>query len=694
MRKLIFILFLGLSNMLAYSQSHMEGVSFVSDDYIEKWADVPVIRSINGGTVFKIKYEGEWSNDMKGAFEYACKIWEEQMPPCLPIKITAEVGELWNSIDSNAISEFYILANKFNDGFNDYRRTPIISMKGILLMEYNNNNSIQFINDPEYPKYLDTDSDEYDIKITYSKKILEECYFTLEPTTWEDYDKYDFVSIVLRDLAHCIGFNCPLLENTDSAVKQLSNFERDKFTYFHNLVYNALGTSDPVQAYQNATKGTIPLTIEDYGTLNLYAPNPWQDYVSLNYFVVPTGGRGLPFVLSPLFGRGSMVRDITDPGYLALFKNALGWKTYHATGSNSLRVNLAGSTDSVIPYKGSIFMSGSSSRARSFSYQEEIPVAATIKPSMVAASAADDDNYEDFLFSEYMTPYHHFYRPEYGKDGRGWSVSLLKKDGTWDVVYDNWDYWKDLDITSSDMVFHCENEEYARTCDGYLRGRITHATHEDSYYGGYDVYDVTFAALDYVPQKPHMAFDGVVETPQARKMSVAQADYDEYLRDVKIGIKNLEGTDRIIVEQLIEGDRIPTKFEVEDFKKGYFIATVDKEFYSWFTIVAENKNGSVRSETLEIAPLEPAEEYSFDVKISDETITIAGNNRRLYERNGLARYEIAPLSGIATTASLAGEIEENRAEISIADLPGGVYALNYYDRRGTRYSQKFVKRAR
>lgn len=72
----------------------MERVSFVSDDYIKKWVDVPSVRSINGGTVFKVKYEGEWSNDMKGAFEYACKIWEEQMPPCLPIKIIAEVGDL------------------------------------------------------------------------------------------------------------------------------------------------------------------------------------------------------------------------------------------------------------------------------------------------------------------------------------------------------------------------------------------------------------------------------------------------------------------------------------------------------------------------------------------------------------------------------------------------------------------------
>lgn len=556
-------------------------------------------------------------------------------------------------------------------------------------MEYNNNNSIQFINDTNYPKYLDADM--YDVRLTYSKEMIKKCTFSIEPQ-FEDYDKYDFVSIVLRDLAKSIGFHCSFIEDTYAEPKQWIGFAGNKHSYYENLIINALGTSEPVQAYQNATKGTVALPIEDYGTLNLYAPDPWQNYVSLNCFVT-TGWSGLPYLLSHEFGRGSVVRDITDYGYPALFKNALGWKTYRATGSNSPRVNMSGATDSIIPYKGSISMSRTSSRARSFSYQDEISAVETVqKPK--AVSVADDDNYEDFLFREYMTPYHHFYRPEDGTAGYGWSVSVLKKDGTWDVLYDTQEYWKDLDITSSDMVFHCSDEEYARTCDGYLRGRITHAEHEYSYYGGYDVYDVTFAALDYVPQKPHMSFDGVVEMPQARTMAVAQADYDEYLRDIKIGIKNLEGTDRIIVEQLIEGDRIPTKFEVEDFKKGYFTATVDKEFYSWFTIVAENKNGSVRSETLEIAPLEPAEEYSFDVKISDETITIAGNSRRLYERNSLTRYEITPLSGMAAMASLAGEIEENRADIDIADLPGGVYALNYYDRRGTCYSQKFVKRAR
>ena len=48
---------------------------------------MPIVRQINGGTVFKVTYEPEelWDNSMRGAFEYACKIWEEQLPNSLPI---------------------------------------------------------------------------------------------------------------------------------------------------------------------------------------------------------------------------------------------------------------------------------------------------------------------------------------------------------------------------------------------------------------------------------------------------------------------------------------------------------------------------------------------------------------------------------------------------------------------------------
>lgn len=76
--------------VLAIKGQIYDGIySYGMDEYIEKSTDLPIVRKVNGGTVFRITYIGNWTNDMKGAFEYACKIWEEQLPQTLPINITA-----------------------------------------------------------------------------------------------------------------------------------------------------------------------------------------------------------------------------------------------------------------------------------------------------------------------------------------------------------------------------------------------------------------------------------------------------------------------------------------------------------------------------------------------------------------------------------------------------------------------------
>lgn len=51
-----------------------------------------------------------------------------------------------------------------------------------------------------------------------------------------------------------------------------------------------------------------------------------------------------------------------------------------------------------------------------------------------------------------------------------------------------------------------------------------------------------------------------------------QAIANDYIRNIKIGFKSLEGVERVIVEQLDEGFRMPGKFEVNDLQKGYFTA--------------------------------------------------------------------------------------------------------------------------
>lgn len=83
--------------MCGFSQTTTKTTySYVLDEYRGNCLDVPTKRKIGGGTKFIVTYEGDWTNDMKGAFEYACKIWEEQIPTAFPIRITAKIGYIFS----------------------------------------------------------------------------------------------------------------------------------------------------------------------------------------------------------------------------------------------------------------------------------------------------------------------------------------------------------------------------------------------------------------------------------------------------------------------------------------------------------------------------------------------------------------------------------------------------------------------
>ena len=51
----------------------------------------PAARNVAGGTLINVNYVGSGINDtFKGAFERACKIWEENIPTTLPIKLKCD----------------------------------------------------------------------------------------------------------------------------------------------------------------------------------------------------------------------------------------------------------------------------------------------------------------------------------------------------------------------------------------------------------------------------------------------------------------------------------------------------------------------------------------------------------------------------------------------------------------------------
>ncbi|WP_302976859.1 hypothetical protein [Paraprevotella clara] len=639
-------------------QSFDDLYSYGMDEYIEKCTDLPVVRKINGGTVFRVTYEGNWTNDMKGAFEYACKIWEEQLPQALPLNITAKIGTIRGGGGQKLLSKV-----NYTEYLNSLSALSS-QIKAVVLDEYQRGNSVQFVDSIKGSDFFD----KADISITYNEDLLDEFSYSLYATPL---DKYDFVTVALRDIAKGLGISSRIM--ADVANKKII-YTGGGTSPYEEWIYSAIGGGNASQAYVNATKGSLPVKIDRYGTLSLYAPSPFQNGVSLNAFI-PDPNKNITQLLTYEFGRGTVIRDITD-NYQSLFKYGLGWEAAIATGDAHSDANgvTTGNTGEAIPYGGTITGGTPNflTEANSINKQQSWNI--------------ETYNTSDFNIEEYCWPYDCNYRPNAPIDTEGWTVALLKKDGTWDIVYDISVIPSYLDVSMNDFQYHYDMNEYARTADGFLRCRVVY---NQNYWD--NIYDRTYRSmktryyvLNYLPQRTEMKFSGVMPTTSTRALT------NEYMRDIKIGIKNLEGTERIVVEQLDEGERVPSKFEVNDFKKGYFVATVDKEFYSEFTIVAYNKNGSTRSETIEIAPLEPASQ-NFEIQVLNDEIKIKNARKRNLPKTLLASYEILPLNNYVSRSLLKGNIESNEPSINISLLRAGTYVLNYYDTRNIKHSVKFQK---
>ena len=183
-----------------------------------------------------------------------------------------------------------------------------------------------------------------------------------------------------------------------------------------------------------------------------------------------------------------------------------------------------------------------------------------------------------------------------------------------------------------------------------------------------------------------MAYSGIVSETSARFI---YDDYDEYLREVKIGIKNLEGTSRIVVEQLDEGAVVPYRFEVSDFKNGYFTTIVDKEYFSEFRIIAYNQNGHTISDTFVLDALEPWD-GEMQMTITDNTIKILPIGTRRSIKN--ISYRISLISKDARSVGnvLQGDLSSDET-IDVSNLTPGMYIVECKTESGKKTSRKFIK---
>lgn len=401
--------------------------------------------------------------------------------------------------------------NRFNDLL-----SLSSQVKAIVLEEYQRGENVQFVDTIEGSEFFDR----ADITLTYNKDLLNEFSYSLYATP---VDKYDFITLVLRDIARGLG----IASNIMADVPNKKLFFAEKISSYESYIYSIVGR-DASQAYINATKGGLPINISNYGTLSLYAPPVFLNGISLNSFF-PDPNKKITQLLTYEFGRGTVIRSIEDD-YASLFKYGLGWEAMIYTGGSHADGNgvTAGNTGEVVPYGGTITGSMSSSLA------ETNPEDKAYTANKVYNNVGTYNNTSSFNIREYCKPYDCNYRPNAPIDEEGWTVALLKKDGTWDIVYDLPVIPSSLNVSMQNFNYHCNMDDYARTADGFLRCRVVYSQNEpDFLYGGtYRSMKTRYYVLDHLPQRTKMKFSGVMPTTSARALT------NEYMRDIKIGIKD------------------------------------------------------------------------------------------------------------------------------------------------------------
>lgn len=640
MNKILLTLFFILNCILCTAQSYIESYNLATDKYDNHKEDVRIIRNINGGTVIIPEFDENCPEDLKAPFSYACKILEEYMLPSLPLRIKVSVEKLTGQY-SNAISKVLILT-KNNFGCYQDVSIPITRIKCVILAELSNNIYATF---GQYIPDVEFLTDEYDLQLTYNDYYMSEMSFSLD-TNPEN--KYDFVSIVLRDLLRglglCSGFKYNIIE------KALENPSRP-LTYFENQINIALGSENSgVEKFLNATKGELSVPKKSEQQLQLYAPSTWKNGISLNYFI-PQDDCDVSQILSTDFYKGMVYRSLSDDYYNLIFRDLLGWISDTACGSEN-EYSSQGNTSMIMPYNGSAVLSLDNS---SFSTCKTCCNNTNINYQAQKQWIPDTENknVKTSNISQYLELFHPYYL---GGSDSSTTISVLKKDGTWDVVGSS---NKSLH-KMSDWIFHFDDSEYARTIDGYLRGRITYKFNDNYYNSSY--YKSLFFVIDYLPQKVALKCK-LMETTTSNTSITSQSLSS--ITNVRIYFTDTEGVDQIILERLKQGSRIPNKISITDIKKGYYDTSIDKA--TTFTAVAYNKNGSTRGIPVTIVPLNEESSNQITLDLSDNLIQIKSQNADSHYS-----YEIQSL-GINDISNIYKGTSEN--VIDISDLPLGNYVI-------------------
>lgn len=170
MKKIIFSIVSAIIVFYAKAEEYVETYNIISDQYSPVIQDAQIVRRINGGTVITPVFDESCPEEMKAPFAFACKIVEEYMPPCLPLKVNVSCGRLTGSY-SKAVSMVKSLCQLNFGGNTVYSYVPMSLIKGVILSEYCYNSTITYLNYIPNKVFL---TGKPDIEIQYNGQRLDE----------------------------------------------------------------------------------------------------------------------------------------------------------------------------------------------------------------------------------------------------------------------------------------------------------------------------------------------------------------------------------------------------------------------------------------------------------------------------------------------------------------------------------------
>lgn len=640
----------------------------VSQVFKNVYIEMPGFREIQGGSKIVVNYDSSVPMELQGAFEYAVKLWEEVLPMTLPIKIDVKVDNLRGS--SDLLSRVTFDTDEYyGERVNKYL-CPLSMVKSVLLQEYHSSQQNRFYDEIDDISILDGT----DMTITYNKNKLNMMDFSLDGEL--GIAKYDFVTVALRDIAIGLGFTTNITANTST---KMINITGEKCTPFESLIMNAIGTN-PSSAYSIATSGSLDIALLDWGgitidTLSVYAPTKWVQGESLRYFIPDENP--ITRLLTHDFGTGYVMRDLSGVDWDDIFCGALDWRRDLATGSASGSVAQIGTTEDNLPYTGKVTIGFNNRDNMTLSLKEESSRQKSISSQLTYSSNSQSSRVNSiYSNTDDFCQRFNCFSPS-GPGYNGLSLSVQKKDGTWEVL--SYYYGGDqVTINIESLPLSQSEDNYARSTSGGLKYRLTKCTqNEDGLHGGiYYSYRVKYFTRDFTPQKANIKYSKIhnsVNSKQSSSKSVASSSYDDYFVDVEIGLSNIEGAKRVVVEQLDEGETMPFQYEIEDFRKGYFIANLDRELKTNLTVIAYNDNGQRRSNTITINPIGSLNN-SIAIRYSGHMVEFDGLNEKLIE-SGRFKYSLTRLNELSVSEDIK-TISSNSIDMSSA--LSGIYVLSLY----------------